>query len=135
MTQGIEDGAFARIGPENSSPSTMRYSLATRINIGFTFKKSGGGPGSSGAVSIDEQAVKPRQITSQCVECIFPKNVQSAIRTFRTYLVSGVAQPSAARQRSDKALCPRTREKCFPSSRSISTSGSRPCGPVGNALD
>jgi hypothetical protein len=89
MIQGIEDGAFDRIGPENSSPSTMRYSLATRINSGFTFKKSGGGPGSSGAVSIDEQAVKPRQITSQRVECTFPKNVQSAIRTFRTYLVSG----------------------------------------------
>jgi hypothetical protein len=34
MIQGIEDGAFARIGPENSSPSTMRYSLATRINSG-----------------------------------------------------------------------------------------------------
>ena len=42
-----------------------------RINSGFTFKKSGGGPGSSGAVSIDEQAVKPRQITSPPVECTF----------------------------------------------------------------
>ena len=62
MIHGFEDGAFARMGPATSSPSTMRYSIATLINIRFTFEKSGGEPGSSGAVSIDEQAVEPRQI-------------------------------------------------------------------------
>ena len=82
MIQGIEDGAFARIGPASSSSSTIRYSVATRINNGFTFKKSGGGPGSSGAVSIDEQAVKPRQITSQRVECIFLRPARASLPAF-----------------------------------------------------
>ena len=64
MIQGIEDTGCARMGPATASPSAMRYSLATLINCGFTFKKTGGGPGSSGAVSIDEQAAKPRQATA-----------------------------------------------------------------------
>ena len=64
MIQGIEDTGCARMGPATSSPSAMRYSFATLINNGFTFKKSGGGPGSSGAFSIDEQAAKPRQATA-----------------------------------------------------------------------
>jgi len=82
MIQGIEDGAFARIGPATSSPSTIRYSVATRINDGFTFKKSGGGPGSIGAVPIDEQAVKPRQITSQRVECTFLRPARANMPAF-----------------------------------------------------
>jgi hypothetical protein len=72
----------------------MRYSIATFINIRFTLDKSGGGPGSSGAVSIDEQAVKPMQITRQRVECNFLKNVQPATRAFRIYF--RVAQSSGA---------------------------------------
>ena len=52
MIQGNEVEMFARIGPENSSPSRMRYSLATPIRNGFTAAKSGGGTRSSGAVWI-----------------------------------------------------------------------------------
>jgi hypothetical protein len=82
MIQGIEDGMFARIGPATSSSSKIRYSVATRTNDAFTFKKSGGGPGSSGAVSIDEQAVKPRQITSHRVECTFLKPARANMPAF-----------------------------------------------------